>query len=234
MTPSNKVKPKSGNKVFQDIADKVAQISAANPATKSSYLEEIEKARQAREKAIQKKEEAETGEDLDQALEAERIAKQKESFFKKKLEIMDFTPRIPEEEYDGYIQTIDGVMQKAAADFKDKARKAMEMLVDARDSYFQLAEEADNILEDLDRASNVLQSKYRYRKTEYQGMDPVYQEDLNEWFCHRIRYASCVNGTAKGSDMIRKDNPENWKDGNPWDRTACVALDAANKIRPQR
>ena len=231
MTPSNKTKKEYSNKDLQKVAEAVTQISGIDPEKRRSYQEGLEKARRDYEQASKRKDEAETEKELEQVIDAERYARDKADFFKKRLDIMDFTPRIPEDEYDGHIKAIDGVMQKAAADFKDKARKTMEMLVEARDSYFQLAEEVDNILEDLDRASNVLQSKYRYKRTDFQGMDPVYQENPYDWEHHRVRYAACVNGTVKGTDMILLADPEDRKDGYPWDSTVCVALRAAEKIK---
>ena len=220
--PLDKVKKEYSNKEFQKVADAVSQISETDQEQRRSYLEGIEKAKQTIQKAAQAREEAETELELDQLLEEERIARQKEQFFSKRLEIMDFTPRIPEKEYYDHLSVIDEVMQKEAEAFKKTAAGAMDTIIQARDKYFQLAKDADQLLSDLDHKANVLQSKYRYKKTDFQNMPSKYEEDRFEWTRHWVRYE---NG-GRAYDLITSAQ------NGPWYDTVEV-LRAADKIKPR-
>ena len=73
----------------------------------------------------------------------------------------------------------------------------MKEIVDAKAALIGVASDADKVLNQLDASANVLQSKYRYRETQFTTSDPVvlrteYTEDREEWRKHARRYS--LNG----------------------------------------
>ena len=221
-TPLNKSRMPVNGKLGNDL-DKIQaaadKIRAAVPETRQSYVEGIEKAQEAYKKAEKAKEEAQTEEDFDKACNDESHARDKEAFFKRQLERLDFTPRMEEATYYKHVDAVKATVEKAAADFRRVAEKAIEDIVAARAEYLAITKEADEALIALDVAANVLQSKYRYKTITFTGDTPAQTvEDRNEWTRHAIRY----NGNGKGYDLIAKD-------GANWNKKTCVAWEAARR-----
>ena len=188
------------NKDLQKVADATATIDTNIPQIREEYVQSIESAQKAQLDAKKEKEEALTGVEFDNACEKDRNAHEKEIFFKRKLEELDFTPRMDEKEYFAHVATVQKVMDKAAANYREKALKLMNELVSTHKDYMQLVNDADQVLEDLDRASNVLQSKHRYREYTYQGAPSQFVQDYSEWRNHTVRY-----GSGKARDMVVED-----------------------------
>lgn len=194
------------NKDLQRVADAIATIDTNLPQIRDEYVKGIEDSQTAQREAQKAKEEALTGVDFDNACDRERHATEREQFFKRKLEDLDFTPRMGEKEYFSHVATVQGVMEKAAQEYRKEAEKAMNALIAARGKYEAIANDADEVLRDLDAAANVLQSKYRYREIHFTGDVPSKLiEDVNEWTRHTVRFlpesyykAACTDATPEG------------------------------------
>ena len=190
------------NKEFQKIIADANSISSNVPQLREEYVKGIEAAIDNQAKAREAKEEALTGVDFDNACDRERYAHEKEIFFKRKLEDLDFTPRMDEKEYSAHVKTVQVVMDQAADEYRKKAASLMSELVATHREYVKTMDDADQALETLDRAANILQSKYRYKELTFQGAPSKYVQDGNEWRRHAVRY-----GSGAGYGMITKDGP---------------------------
>ena len=156
----------------------------------TEYQKGIEDAQQAQEAAQKAKDEAETEQQFDLACDQAVRAREKEQFFKRKLnEILD-TPMIDQPAYDHYIGIADGVITAAANKYMTIIERAVAEIVKARKEYVELCAQADEALEKLDAAANYLQSKYRYKVYHFHGAPDVYNEAPNEWRLHVVRYGN--------------------------------------------
>ena len=185
------------NKEFQKIIADANSISSNVPQLREEYVKGIEAAIDNQAKAREAKEEALTGVDFDNACDRERHAHEKETFFRRKLEDLDFTPRMDEKEYEAYVKSVQVVMNQAADEYREKATRLMKELAALHRSYVNAMDDADQVLSDLDRAANVLQSKYRYRECVFQDTPSQYVEDSYEWMKHAVRY-----GAGRGQKMV--------------------------------
>ena len=168
-----------------------------------------------------------TEKELDAACDAEIRAREKEKFFERQLERLDFTPRMDEKEYFAAVDIVKNAVEKAAADFRKVAEKAIEDIIEAKKRYESTISEADAVLTDLDDAANVLQVKYRYKEYTYKGGVPSsFAESKSEWRQHAVRYGGV---SSKGSDLAIKD-------GNEWNRKLSAAWLAADRAQydPER
>ena len=185
------------NDVFKKVAAAAATIGSSTPQLREEYVKGIEAAIDDQAKAREAKEEALTGVDFDNACDRERHAHEKETFFRRKLEDLDFTPRMDEKEYEAYVKSVQVVMNQAADEYREKATRLMKELAALHRSYVNAMDDADQVLSDLDRAANVLQSKYRYRECVFQDTPSQYVEDSYEWMKHAVRY-----GAGRGQKMV--------------------------------
>lgn len=209
----------SMNKEIKKVADIAAELAKADPETRAQYLKAIADAQAAQKDAAQAKEEADTEAAFDKACDDESHARDKEAFFKRQLERLDFTPRMEEADYCKHVETVKATVEKAAADFRRTAEKAIEDLIAARAAYTEILHDADTALTALDAAANVLQSKYRYKTITFTGGIPArIVEDRNEWTRHATRY-----NNGEGYNLIAKD-------GADWNKTTCAAWKAVESI----
>ena len=210
-------KAESMNKEIKKVADVAAALEKENPETRAQYLKGVADAQKAQEAAAKAKEEAESEAAFNKACDDESHARDKEAFFRRQLDRLDFTPRMNEADYNKHVDAVKAAVEKAAADFRRTAEKAIDDLVAARAEYLAITKEADEALIALDVAANVLQSKYRYKTITFTGDTTAqYVEDRNEWTRHAIRY----NGNGKGYDLVAKD-------GTDWNKKTCAAWKAA-------
>lgn len=210
-------KADSMNKEIKKVADVAAELAKTNPETRAQYLRGIEDAQAAQKAAAQAKEDAETEAAFNKACDDESHARDKEAFFRRQLDRLDFTPRMEEAEYYKHVDTVKATVEKAAADFRRIAEKAIDDLVAAKAEYLAITKEADEALIALDAAANVLQSKFRFKTITFTGDTPAQTvEDRSEWTRHAIRY----NGNGKGYGLIAKD-------GADWNKKTCAAWKAA-------
>ena len=209
------------NKELKRVSDAVATIEKAHPESRRQFLSGIAAAQEAAAAAVQAKENAETEGDYDKACEDEKKAHDKEAFFKKQLDRIDFSMRMEEETYYGHVDAVKATVEKAAADFRKVAEKAMEDILNAKAAYMAIITGADEVLSALDAAANVLQVKYRYKTKNIicDGPKPVV-EDRNEWKRHAIRY---TGRSAKGIDLVLMD-------GNNWNEITAAAWYAAGRV----
>lgn len=209
------------NRDIKKVADVVAKLEKANPADKDRYLKGIEKAQAAQRAAAHAKETAETEAAFNKACDDESHARDKEAFFKRQLDRLTFSPRMDEDAYNKHVQAVQTAVEKAAEDFRQIAQRAIQEIMDAKAAYIATATEADKVLNDLDAAANVLQSKYRYRTVTFTGdMQAQHVEDANEWRRHAIRYIE----TGKACNLVTKT-------GGEWDSILCAAWNAAERAK---
>lgn len=216
------------DKEIKKVSDIAAELKKINPETRAQYLKGIADAQTAQEAAARAKEEAETEPAFNKACDDESHARDKEAFFRRQLERLDFTPRMEEADYCRYVDTVKAAVEKAAAGFRRAAEKAIDELVEARAAYIETVNDADAALTALDEAANVLQSKYRYKEyyvTGEGGKGSVLAgrtEDRNEWTFHAIRYS----GTGKDYELIAKN-------GTDWNEKTCAAWAAAGRCKKE-
>lgn len=215
------------NPELQKIMNLVNGINRVEPGTREDLLKGRAQAQAAQIQAAEAKEAAETEADFDKACDDAIRAREKEEFFQRLIDKLDFTPRMSEEDYFAALDSIRSVMKGAAEEFKETARKAMAELVRARNEYLQLMKESDRVLIALDNSSKVLQTKYRYRKDEYSDGTFTMTEDPNEWTRHIVRY-----GQGKAVDLIFKDEHDPilpaWREAR--NEIACAAWCAAERV----
>lgn len=212
-------KAESMNKEIKKVADVAAALAKENPETRAQYLKGVADAQKAQEAAAKAKEDAESEAAFDKACDDESHARDKEAFFRRQLDRLDYTPRMNEADYNKHVDAVKAAVEKAAADFRRVAEKAIDDIAAAKAAYIEITKEADAALTALDTAANVLQSKYRYKTVTYTGDTPAqYVEDRSEWTRHAIRYT----GNGKGFDLIARD-------GADWNKKTCAAWHAAEK-----
>lgn len=197
-----------------------AQIKAGHPDDRGEYLEGIEQAKALREAAAVAKEQARTEAELDDACDAENRARDREKFFRRQLDRLDYTPRMDEAEYYKLVEGVEAEVESAAAVFQAKASKAIAEIVAAKEAYLEVTTNADAALIALDAAARVLQSKYRYRVVEFVDAPAQNVEDPTEWTRHVIRYAS----TGRELKLVA------WT-GTEWNDTICAAWTAADRAK---
>ena len=154
------------------------------------YQKGIEDAQQAQEAAQEAKETAETEKLFDLACDQAIRAREKEQFFRRRLNEVVYTPRMDQTEYDRYIRTADSVITTAADKCLDIIEKAVKDIVKARKEFMDLCAEADEALEKLDNAANVLQVEHRYRVLHFHNAPDVQKEDPDEWRHYTVRYGN--------------------------------------------
>lgn len=213
------------NKEFQRVITAASSISSNVPQLREGYIKEIEAAQAAQVEAKKAKEEALTGVDFDNACDRERNAREKEVVFKRKLEDLDFTPRMDEQEYNGLVKSVQTVVEQAAADYRERAMNLMSELIATHRNYIKLTADADQALETLDMAANVLQSRYRYREHTYQGAPSQYVQDSNEWRHHIVRYQP----TGEAGKLVFMDKHENAP--ATYNKLVCAAWNAVDAIQ---
>ncbi|MBR3244183.1 MAG: hypothetical protein IKF90_16055 [Parasporobacterium sp.] len=232
LTPQNKGpepgKERTMNSDLQKVMDMANSIEQAKPETREQYLRGIEEAQKAQARAAEAKETAETEKEFNKACDDESHARDKEQFYKRMLAKLDYDPRMKEEDYYSALSSVHSVVVRAAQDFKEIARKAISELVSARRDYTQLMKDADYVLDTLDKKSNVLQSKYRYRKTEYTNGTFTETEDPNEWQYHITRY---YNGGKGLKFIMTNDRPADMPMyQEPTDYISSAAWQAAERF----
>lgn len=197
-----------------------AQIKADHPDDRGEYLEGIEQAKALREAAAAAKEQARTEAELDDACNEENRARDREKFFRRQLDRLDYTPRMDEAEYYKLVEGVEAEVESAAAVFQAKASKAIAEIIAAKEAYLEVTTNADTALTALDTAARVLQSKYRYRVVEFVDAPAQNVEDPTEWTRHVIRYAS----TGRELKLVA------WT-GAEWNDTICAAWTAADRAK---
>lgn len=190
---SGKTEHSEANAVFREVASVVAGIGNSGSNEREKYAAEIEAARAAQKEAEKEKEAATTGKQFDAACDKGRRAEEKEAFFSRKLEELNFVPCLDEAVYNNCVAKVDAVVSEEVKAYQAKVSEAMRLIVDATLSLRNLGIEADKVLTDLDASANVLQSKYRYKETQFTTNDPKILatqriEDRNEWIWHKTRY----------------------------------------------
>ena len=211
------------NPELQKVMNLANEIKQTDPVALEEIRKGIERAQAAQEQALKAKETAETEEGFNKACDDAVRAREKEAFFQRVLKKQKYTPRIDEEEYFRNVDIIKCTVKQAAEDFRETAKTAMAEIVAAKAAYLKLVSEADKVLTALDNASNVLQSKYRYRITEYSDGTATETEDPNEWLRHTVRF-----GSGRGHDLVCCD-PEKKNLLDPYDKTVCAAWNAAER-----
>lgn len=197
-----------------------AQIKTDHPDDRGEYLEGIEQAKALREAAAAAKEQARTEAELDDACNEENRARDREKFFRRQLDRLDYTPRMDEAEYYKLVEGVEAEVESAAAVFRAKASKAIAEIIAAKEAYLEVTTNADAALIALDTAARVLQSKYRYRVVEFVDAPAQNVEDPTEWTRHVIRYAS----TGRELKLVA------WT-GTEWNDTICAAWTAADRAK---
>lgn len=198
-----------------------AQIKADHSDDRGEYLEGIEQAKALQEAAAAAKEQARTEAEFDDACNAENRARDREKFFRRQLDRLDYTPCMDEAEYYKLVEGVEAEVESAAAVFQAKASKAIAEIIAAKEAYLEVTTNADAALNALDMAARVLQSKYRYKTITFTGDAPAQNvEDPTEWTRHVIRYAS----NERELKLVA------WT-GTEWNDTICAAWHAAERAK---
>ena len=189
----NKSMTATSNKPMSDAIGAAKEAAAAiernRPAGRAALLDKITAAQKAQEKAKEAKETATTEQAFDKACDEERHAKDKENFYRRQIELLDYTPRMDEGEYDRHVKAVSSTIAEAAADFREVAENAMNAIIKAKAEYMAKAQAADEALIALDKAANVLQTRHRYQIRRFSGDVPDQKiEDRNEWLRHATRF----------------------------------------------
>lgn len=175
-------------KLFASVKKAIDNINSNHTDHQAEYVEGLNRARNDIQEAIKAKEAAQTETELDDALEAENLAKSRAAFYKRRLDEDRYTMRMDEREYDSYLGSMITVMHDAADKYRAISAQAVQQLIAARAEYLEMAAQVDTIMRQLDAAANVLQVRHRYRTMEFVGRDPVQIADPNEWHRYTLRY----------------------------------------------
>ena len=212
------------NPKLQKVFDIANGLQKANPETRAEYMKGLSQALSLQEEAEKAKETVTNEAEFNKACNDAVYAREKEQFYRRMIDDFDHTPRMNENEYFAAIDSVKAVVNDAAETYRNIARNAMSELVKARNEYIQIINDADRVLISLDAAANVLQSKYRYRTTEYADGTITYTEDRGEWARHCIRFAN-----GEGISIVKKD-PAKENIADPWDKVVCAAWNAAERV----
>ena len=212
------------NTTFKKVMDKAATLKREDPETRALYVQGIEDAKEEQAEAAERKEAAERIEDFNKAVDDETHAREREAFYRRQLDRLDFTPRMDEVEYYRERAAIVQEVESAAANFRKAAENALAMIIKAKRDYLTTAAEADVALDALDTASNFLQCKHRYKTVVYQDAPAQQIEDRNEWERHAIRY---TNGSGRAYDLATLDGSER-------NYIICAAWRAAERVERSR
>lgn len=192
------------------IEDLSERIMSEVGSRRAKYAEAIESAKEGVEKARNDQENAETEEEFDAALDRLQRNEGKLRFNEHKLQEFDHTPRMTEEEYNEKLDLIHQSIEDGAAEFQRTVLKASAEIIKARDEYYSLMIRADEVLEKLDSASNILQSKFAYKTYDFVNSSSIKVEDPSEWRRHITRYsngAGYVLATAS-DDLDREERKQ--------------------------
>lgn len=192
------------NKALEKIAQAAAAIET-NQERRAEYESGLASAQAAQAAAIEAQAAAETEKELDAALDAESRARAKIGFFNAKIDELKFSPRMDGAEYDSLVESAREVVSAQAVIYNKVARDCLQRLNAARANVIQTAEDADRVLTELDNRSNVLQSRHRYKRLEFQGMPDQLKEDPNEWLHHITRFGRASGEAFK---MATADDDE--------------------------
>ena len=236
LTPQ--VKTEGVNPDLQQVIDLAFSINQAEPEKIEELKRGLNQARAAQEEAARAKEEAENEAEFNKACDDAIRAREKEEFFTRLLNKYQFTPRMDETEYFAAVDTVKAVVDDAITEYRQRAREAMSVLIEARHNLIKVQKDANRTLNILNRSANVLQSKYRYRTTErsggvihqVNGEDKVFPaqtirtEDPDEWRKHAVRYDE-----GQAVDKALRD-PFAKNPNDPWDDIVCAAWYAAQRV----
>ena len=224
-TPTNKANLFYGKKDLAQIAQEISTITDGDAEKKAACQASIREARDAAEAAVKKKKNAKTPEEYNEACREERRQRDNEDFYRKELNELEsvFTARIPDSKYYGYIESISGIVNESAEEYRKIALESMDKLLVARRKLLETINAADAAMIDLDERSQVLQSKHRKKKLVYK-MDeydenqpgktlflrPQYVDDMDTWTMYAKRFSdretmenlACNNNDPKKARML--------------------------------
>lgn len=212
------------NPELQKVMNLANSIKQNDPDALEKIRNGIEKAREEQEQATKAKETAETEEAFNKACDDAIRAREKEAFFLRLQEKYMYTPKLEEEEYFRNVDIVKSAVKQAADNFRKTAKTAIAEIIAAKAAYLKLASEADIVLIALDKASNVLQSKYRYKVTNYTDGTETKKEDSNNWFNYATRFLSSKACEYACYDLEKK-NPS-----DPYDKIVYTAWRVAERI----
>lgn len=239
LTPQVKAAPADMNPDLQKIFDLAAGIKQAEPESIDELRQRLAEAEAAELAANQAKEEAQTEAEFNKACDDAVRAREKQEFFTRLLNKHRYTPRMDEAEYFSAVDTVKAVVDDAIEEYRQRAKEAMSVLIEARRDLLKVQKDADRTLTVLNSAANVLQSKYRYSVTEYTesvihqmyGEDiviparTVRREDPDEWRKHAVSYAN-----AEAVDKAMRDPHALKPMTDPYDGLVCAAWRAAQEV----
>ncbi len=213
------------DKNFQRLLDQVLKGVDDVSDIKAQYLDKIKDAKKRQELAIKAKDEAKDETGFKKACDDEHYARDLELFWRKKLEEITFTPRMDDELYHKTVDTISKAVNESADEYISTVKKIICELTDARDKYLMITSAADHALQELDEKANVLQCKYRYRKTLFEDKETKIIEDPSEWKRHAVRF-----DVARAHELVTNvDNQNKSHIVRPAYITAWKLAEDANK-----
>lgn len=200
------------NKAFQGMINKTLEIQKNQNNKEGEIRENLEKTLRAQEEARRVQDQAETEEEYFQACEEEKLQKQKEVFWKRRLDSYVFTPQINEKEYYDQIRSVEKFLEEKAEAYKQIVDKNMDEICAAQTDFVKEVREADRILAEFDEAAKFLQSKHRYEEFPRQNMPTVRRENPHEW----KRYVTRFSGDPARFMATNKDGVPDKKLAEAW------------------
>lgn len=219
------------DKELEKIRKRSTEILGDYPEKRAELLSEYEEAEANKKQA---KAALDAATDLDSYDKARAVLKRAElaaKFAKGAVDRLDGAPRMTEAEYMQALTTCRGVMNKATSYYKQKAAALMAQLKAVRDEYIQTAEDTNGTLVKLDDAANVLQTKYPYKVTHYQGVPDRLTPNRDAWREYALRYDS---STACTLATVRTAEERAAEPHNPFDSVLVAAWQAVERGYPRR
>lgn len=173
--------------LYDELLPELQPLLEEAESTSRELTQDIQDAEADRQAAERAKEAAKTAEAYTEAKQAIAEAETRKEFYRSQLAQLNGTPRMSEDRYNEILHKIDRLMIIERNDARQACAGAMAVLKQVTDNYKALAAQLDELLEMLDAAANILQSK-----------------SPTKWRLDAVRYS---DGKAEAL-FIQDNNPE--------------------------
>lgn len=207
-------------KDLERIQTKAAEILGDYPEKRANLLQAVRNAEETLQTAKAEQEAAEDLAQYDKAAERAKRAELALHFAKATLEKLENAPRMEEADYMKALTTCRDTMEKAAKAYREKATALMDQLKALTDEYKQTAKDTNETLIKLDKAANVLQSKY--------GREKKGIAVKENWLRYALRYDN-----GKPCAMATLTEPQGTLINRNHDSILCAAWLAMDKAYPK-
>lgn len=195
------------NKKLEEIMNKAAEIVKDLPQKRGELVLDLQSAEAELERVQSALDKVDNLDDFDKATEGVKRAEMRVKFAKDAIDKLNNTPRMEEKDYFQAVDFCKNLMSEAAADYRKKAYAIMESLRELHEEYAQTVADVDNTLSTLDKAANILQSKFPCRVLTFQGAPDQKIKDGNAWMQYAVRFTPADAARL----AMACENPENGK-----------------------